>query len=634
MSHKLGIDLGTYNSSAAVAIDDDPCVIVSKYGPTPNGKNFPSFVQFDEQGKKLCVGAKAKNAWKHNPKLVVWGVKRLVGMSYQAAVDRKANSRFAYDIERGPDDGILIRVGGERFTPSHILEAILREVKEDAENDQLNAPFGPYEEAIITVPAYYKAIRIAPIVEAAQQAGFKAVHTIAEPTAAAVSYGLQIDREALILAFDLGAGTLDVTLLQVVQEGNKLACGEICTSGNEELGGLDMDDFLLKYVCTKHNISPPRNELAYLQDESEQAKIRLSRMPSTPVHFPGYNIMLSRNELEDVLGPLLTRCRAPIQVAIKQAGLEASSIDHVLLVGGPTKMPCVRRAVRDELASLGARRELLEELDRMDRKGAVDPMECVSIGAALNAAGIGVPACTSLPEGWGTTYGSHYGPIIKENSMYPIDGTRSLVYPDPNAKTLEVELVAKRMDPDKSGGSTPVFQYERHGQLTLSVLPMGELHTVDLVLAISIDKTLTATLTHRQTGNKVSYQKLDSLRNEIVQLIDDGNIPTWDRAAREAYQSNYNPGKSAWTKQELEACVQKAMSLLELARGYDHERLQAAAKALQSSINSVSYADPNEAAKLANSIREFLDLLRQPEIGLIKADDFWRHLDDLTRIAA
>src|SRR5262249_23505853 len=120
----------------------------------------------------------------------------------------------------------------ERFTPSHILEAILREIKEDAENHDLIPLFGkPFNDVVISIPAYYKAIRTAPILDAARQAGFTEVQTIAEPTAAALQYGLQIDREAVILAFDLGAGTLDVTVLQIVQDGDTLVSGELCTSG-------------------------------------------------------------------------------------------------------------------------------------------------------------------------------------------------------------------------------------------------------------------------------------------------------------------------------------------------------------------------------------------------------------------
>lgn len=634
MRHRLGIDLGTCNSSAAVASGTDTLIVRSKEGQTPNGKFFPSFVQFDSNGSKVCVGLKAKYTQKFSPELVVWGVKRLVGLSYQKAVDSGETKRFGYDIERGPGDGILIRVGSERFTPSHILEYILREIKEDAENERLNPLFGgSFEEAVISVPAYYPAIRVGPIIEAATQAGFKAVETIAEPTAAAALYGLKIDREAVILAFDLGAGTLDVTVLQIVQVGENLVPGELCTSGHEALGGMDMDDLLRQYLVEKYKIPAAPNEMGNFRDEIEGAKIRLSTGQKATVNFPGYKITVTRDELEDVLKPLLKRCRGPIQAALRDASLEASAIDHVLLVGGPAKMPCVRRVLREEMASLGARPEVLAEIDAIEQRGfPMDPMECVCRGAALKAAGVVDPVCRFMPEGYGTMYGSYYGAIIKENSMYPIDGKRSLMFADPNAKTLTVELVAKRSDPDKYTDSNPAFKYERHGNLTLSVVPTGDLHTIDLVLTVDKDKALTATLIQKGTGVQVTYKKPDALQNDVIEVVEDGNVPSWDKSTYETNRAKYNREKSAWTKKELEDCVQKAMALLDLVKDYHNEKLQDGIKALQSSLGTVSYSDPDGAARLANGVREFLDLLRQPEIGVLKGVEFSQHLDDLTRI--
>ncbi|HWZ43540.1 MAG TPA: Hsp70 family protein [Candidatus Saccharimonadales bacterium] len=636
MKHRLGIDLGTYNSSAAVAVQRDTVMVQSKDGALSlNGKNFPSFVQFDSKGSKMCVGAKAQKNLLLNPLHVIWGVKRLVGLSYQSAVDE--TRRFKYDIERGPGDGILIRVGNERFTPSHILEIILREIKEDAENERLNPLFGkPFEEAVISVPAYYKAIRTAPIIEAALQAGFKEVHTIAEPTAAAVQYGLQIDREAVILAFDLGAGTLDVTVLQIVQDGDNLIAGELCTSGHEALGGLDMDDLLLEHLVKKHKILPTEMEQAVLREEIEAAKIRLSRGQKAKVEFPLCDITLTRDELAEVLGGLLNRCRAPIQMAIKDAGLEASGIDHVLLIGGPTNMPCVRRVVRDELASLGARLDVLAEIDAIEQRGfPVSPMECVSRGAALKAAGVITPACTSMPEGLGTVFnGSHYGPIIKENSMYPVDGRESILFPNPNAKTISVPLVSKRSDPDKYAGSKPAFRYEHLGDFNLSVIPTGDLHSVELVLSVSKEKKLTATLVQQQTGIQVTYQNPDSMKNEAMDLVDDGNFSPWDKSTLEAMRGKYNRELSAWTTKQLEDCAKMAMQVLELASGYHDPKLQQGIKVLQSSLGAISYTIPDEAARLANCIREFLDLLRQPEIGVIKAEEFRLRMAELKRITS
>jgi molecular chaperone DnaK len=382
MKLKLGIDLGTYNSSAAVAVERNNVVMVtSKEGKSPDGKNFPSFVQFASNGSKVSVGVRAKRSLALDPSLVVWGVKRLVGLSFQAAQDRGESKRFQYDIERGPGDAILIRAGKERFTPSQILEAILREIKEDAENQDLNPLFGTrFDEAVISIPAYYKAIRTAPILDAARQAGFTEVDTIAEPTAAALKYGLKIDREAVILTFDLGAGTLDVTVLQIVQDGKNLVSGELCTSGHEALGGLDMDIALRDFIIAKYKeitLATDKDRALFL-DEVEKTKIRLSKAKTAKLLFANSEISLTRDELEEALSGILKRFAGPIQMAIKEAGLKACDIDHVLLVGGPTHIPCVRHAVRKELALLGAKPQVLAEIDAIDQRGfPVNPMECV-----------------------------------------------------------------------------------------------------------------------------------------------------------------------------------------------------------------------------------------------------------------
>ena len=438
------------------------------------------------------------------------------------------------------------------------------------------------DEAVISVPAYFQAIRTTHILEAARQAGFQDVTTIAEPTAAALKYGLQVDHEALVLVFDLGAGTLDVTVLQAVQndDGN-LLFGELGISGNAALGGLDMDDAIREFLVDKHKELTPANDRdrAVLREEIEKTKIRLSKAQKARLLFANSEVILTRDELEEVLNPILQRFQGPIQDAISKSGLNASDIDHVLLVGGPTHMPCVRGALRKELALLGVKENVLAEIDAVDQRGfPVDPMECVSQGAALRAAGVVTPSCTSLAEGYGVVIGSdrghHYDPIIKQNSMYPIEGKVSLIFSNPNAKAISVGLVAKSADTDNYQESKPSFQYEHLGQYTLSVLPTGDLHCVELALKISKDKELKATLTQKGTGNEVTYKKPDMLKGDIVQLLDDEDIPGWNSDTVQAMRATYDRERSAWTKKEVEGCMFMAIRLLELARDYDHRGLQ------------------------------------------------------------
>jgi molecular chaperone DnaK (HSP70) len=378
---------------------------------------------------------------------------------------------------------------------------------------------------------------------------------------------------------------------------------------------------------------------ALFLDEVEKTKIRLSKGQTAKLLFANSEITLTREELEEALSDILKRFRGPIQMAIKEAGLKASDIDHVLLVGGPTHLPCVRQAIRRELALLGARHPVLAEIDAIDQRGfPVNPMECVSQGAALKAAGVITPASTSIAEGYGVVIGSdrghHYDPIIKENSMYPIEGKVSLHFTDLNAKTVALGLVAKSADPDNYSESKPVFRYEHLGQYSLSVVPTGDLHSVELALHVSRDKALTATLTQQGTDIHVTYKSPDLLKNDIVQLLDEGSIPHLDATNVEAMRAKFDRDRSAWTRKEMEDCVAMARRLLELAKSYDHQRIQEGVKALQLSVSGVSDKNPEEAAKLANSIREFLDLLRQPEIGVIKIEEFRQYLEDLARITS
>lgn len=404
MSIAIGIDVGTYNSAAAHAAGRDRIVMVrSRYGTTGGGKNFPSFVLFYPSGAKCMVGRLARTqGLEGDPALLVWGVKRLVGLSYEEAWKGGELQRFHYRIEEGKDSGILIRVGSRRYTPSDMMEFIFREIKEDAEDPGINGHIGrPIRKAAVSVPAYFSEARKDLILEAARRAGFSEVMKIAEPQAAAESYGVEIDQEAKVLVFDIGAGTLDVAVVRIVRDARgELVTEESCTSGHEALGGIDMDSLFTNYIIDRYALSNVVRDIALmtaLREEVEQAKIRLSLSETVSLDLPAREtIDVSRREMEEVLKPLLDKCRAPIKSALKKARFAAKDLDHLLFVGGPTHMPCVRSLVRDELKALGAGKGLMAELEAMEERAVpvrqgrlLDPMNCVAQGAALIAARMG-----------------------------------------------------------------------------------------------------------------------------------------------------------------------------------------------------------------------------------------------------
>lgn len=650
MTKSIGIDLGTYNSAAAAALGRTRVAMIeSKYGRTVYGKSFPSFVMFDHFGRTQLVGQRAKDELRLNPKLVVWGVKRLIGLSYRTALESGEFRRFQYDIEEGPQGDILIRVGEERFSPSHILEIILREIKEDAENPKVNPLLGGLvDRAVISIPAYYKAIRTGPIIEAAVRAGFAEVDTIAEPTAAAVTYSLDVEKEADILAFDIGAGTLDVTIMMVVNEQGELVPGELCTSGHEALGGIDMDDALIAHVADKHNIRDFENDAtvkAILKDEVERAKIRLSARDTTMLDLPGgETVTLTQDEMEEVLSPIVEKCRGPIRVALHQAGIGAENLDHVLLIGGPTHMKCVRKVLCDELSKLGARPEVTAPLiDWAGKKQLVDPMECVAKGAALKAERIVDPAAKVLSEGYGTMYGpvegnhNFYASILEVNSAYPISARGSLSHLNPEALEVPVPLIAKRPDVEKSTSEKMVYRYEYLGDYNLSITPTGRVPSVDIKLQVTDDKRVVATIVHAHNRQQVRFEGLGFMRGEGVDLQEHTPPKKYSEAGADIFSDSMQTKKGGWTKAHLERHLHVAGQATALAADSDDPKVQQAADEVESAVRKAVASDlesPNiDCPNISNRIKELLDAMRQPGVNLITLEEFRHYMDQLIQVA-
>lgn len=634
----IGIDLGTYNSAAAVVLDNREVVMVeSRYGKTPFGKNFPSFVEFDRNGEKQRVGYHAKNDLEVNPELVIWGVKRLVGIAYEKAQNKNELKRFKYNIEKDTDGRILIRVGEKLFTPTDILQFILQEIKEDAENSRVNPMLGnKIEKAVISVPAYFNAIRTNPIIEAAKNAGFLEVETIAEPTAAAIAYckqGLKIGKQANILAFDMGAGTLDVTVMLIVNENGNLIPGELCTSGNEALGGIDMDDMLTEYIKGKYEIIEPDSKF---KQEVEKAKIRLSTKPTVPLDLlvKYQTVDITREELESVLSPLLEKCRGPIRVALQQSGLTASDLDHVLLVGGPLHMPCVRQLVIDELGKLGVKKKVLDELESIEKNGfPIDHMECVARGAALKASGVIMPLSSVLPEGYGTIYGpisglpDYYIPIIEDNTPYPIDGKGGVRYGDPNLLEIRVRLVTKTVDSDKSKEEKIEYKYENMGFFAIAITPIGELPVIDVLLDIDENKQLNVKLIHTQSGQHVTLLKPSESNGQELQLQEHTPPKFWTEAEVESLKNQARKETTSsisgtetpeekvtgWTKEHIERHIRAAQEALILAQDQSDPKIIEAVSELKSAIDDAvqnGYKNANEdCPTISNRTKELLNAL-------------------------
>ena len=349
----IGIDLGTSNSAAAVIEGGRAVIVPSAEGTSLGGKAFPSYVAFTNEGQML-VGEPARRQAVSNPDNTVFAIKRKMGTDHK------------------------VRLKDKEYTPQQISAFILQKIKRDSE-----AHVGtPISKAVITVPAYFNDNQRQATKDAGTIAGLDVVRIINEPTAAALAYGLdKSEKDQKIMVFDLGGGTLDVTIMDFGDGVFEV----VSTSGDTQLGGTDMDDALVEYISrefqTEHGIDVSKDRMATqrIREAAEKAKIELSSTMETEVNLPYLTadasgprhlaMKLSRAKLEDLVKPTIERCRAPMKQALEDSKLGPEQIDKIILVGGPTRMPIVQRFVEEVIG---------KKIER-----GVDPMECVAIGAAI-----------------------------------------------------------------------------------------------------------------------------------------------------------------------------------------------------------------------------------------------------------
>jgi molecular chaperone DnaK len=354
MAKIIGIDLGTSNSAAAVMQGNRPVIIPSAEGVSLGGKAFPSFVAFTKDGQRL-VGEPARRQVVTNSEGTAYAFKRKMGTDYKYSL-------------RGKD-----------YRPQELSAFLLQKIKQDAE-----AFLGEkVEKAVITVPAYFNDNQRQATKDAGEIAGLEVVRIINEPTAASLAYGLDKTGDQKILVFDLGGGTLDVTIMEM--GGGVFEVKS--TAGDTQLGGTDMDNRLVDYIAEEfkkeHGIDLRKDRVANqrLRDAAEKAKIELSTTLTTEINQPfitadaggpkHLTMTLTRTKLEEVIRPVIDRCRAPMEQALSDAKLTKNDIKKVILVGGPTRMPIIQK--------------FIENYAGKKVEGGVDPMECVAMGAAIQA---------------------------------------------------------------------------------------------------------------------------------------------------------------------------------------------------------------------------------------------------------
>ena len=493
MGRAIGIDLGTTNSCAAIYENGRPRLITYKGGET----TIPSVFAIDDDGNRL-VGHEAKQQAQLNPGNTVQASKRLIGRNFHSKTIDKVRQVFTYELVEGESSDILIKVADQVFTLEQISAAILRRIKEVAEE----ALGEEVDQAVITVPAYFNDRQRQAVRSAGALANLKVLRVLNEPTAAALAYGLGRNLSARVAVYDLGGGTFDISIIDIKDRIFEV----VATGGDTFLGGVDFDDRVMQMVLQSFldehgvDLSWDRVAIQRIRDAAEEAKIRLSTVTDTKIEVPyiangesgalDVNKLLTRAHLEQLTEDLVARTLDTCERIIGEANCEVTDVDEMLLVGGQSRMPLVQQKIT---AFIG----------KPPSKG-VNPDEAVAIGAAMMAhslAGQGSEDLTLLdvlpmPIGINRVDGTMHV-LFKKNQPLPDYKTRTLTTSKDNQRSIMLRLY--------QGESKMVAENELLGTFVFSGIrpaPKGKVQ-IEVTFHIDSEGILNLTARDKATGQTV-----------------------------------------------------------------------------------------------------------------------------------
>jgi molecular chaperone DnaK len=502
MGKIIGIDLGTSNSAAAVMIGGKPTIIQAAEGTSIGGKAFPSVVAFTKDGQ-LIVGEPARRQMISNPEGTVIAAKRKMGTDFK------------------------FKVYGKEYAPQQISSFILQKIKRDSE-----AFLGEtVDKAVITVPAYFNDNQRQATKDAGEIAGLQVVRIINEPTAASLAYGLdKANKDLKIMVFDLGGGTLDVTIMEM--GGGVFQVRS--TSGDTQLGGTDMDNTLVEYVVQEFrkqsglDVRSDKAAMMRIREAAEKAKIELSNVVTTEINLPflAYDpssgpknliLQLTRAKLEELLRPIIERCRQPMMQALQDAKLTPADIDKIILIGGPTRMPMVRQFVESVMG---------KEPER-----GIDPMEAVAMGAAVQGAVIAGDVSTDIllvdvtPLTMGVeVLGGLKEPLIERNTTIPTKKSKVFTTAADYQNAVTIHIVQGERPMAADGVSLGMFN--------LSGIPPAPRGVPQIEVAFDIDANGILNVTAKDlatqkeakititANNKLSKDEIERLKRDSEQFAE------------------------------------------------------------------------------------------------------------------
>jgi len=455
MGKTIGIDLGTTNSAVAVLEGGEPAIIVNLEG----NRTTPSVVAYLADGEVL-VGQPAKRQAVTNPANTIFAIKRLIGRRFDDEVVQRDIEMVPYKIVEADNGDAWVEVQGKKLAPPEVSAQVLRKMKETAE-EYLGEKV---TEAVITVPAYFDDTQRQSTKDAGQIAGLQVKRIINEPTAAAIAFGLdKKSGERKVAVYDLGGGTFDISIIEIDDVEGQQQFDVLSTNGNTFLGGEDFDVRLMDYLIDEfkkdQGIDLKGDPMAVqrLKDEAEKAKIELSSTQQTVVNLPfitadqsgpkHLNVTVTRAKFESLTGDLIEGTVEPCKLAMKDAGLDASEIDDVILVGGQTRMPAVQRKVK--------------EIFGKDPRKDVNPDEAVAVGAAVQGGVLSgdvddVLLLDVTPLSLGVeTLGGVMTRLIERNSTIPTHASQVFSTADDNQAEVTVHVLQgerEQADANKSLG--------------------------------------------------------------------------------------------------------------------------------------------------------------------------------------